>query len=150
MTGVFTVTFTPNLAGTSFQILMRFNGLEVDSTAEYRSNTLTVLPNPTPSASTSNYTILPLSDQFSIVHSGPDPVTYYTYQTGDYFNVILDSRDEFENLRYSQTADKYYVTLTKDCTVPLSQGLSCSATVISGLHMTAMGNGSYVDNSLQF
>lgn len=42
--GVFDFTFTPELSGTSFKIVLYLNGLEVDSTAEYRSTPLVVLP----------------------------------------------------------------------------------------------------------
>jgi hypothetical protein len=58
-TGVYEVSFSPTLAGTSFRILMKLNGLEIDASAEYRTNTLVVVPALNPSAANCNYTILP-------------------------------------------------------------------------------------------
>jgi hypothetical protein len=113
-TGVYDVTFTPTLAGTSFQILMRFNGLEVDSTADYRSNPLVVLPAVTPSAAHCNYTILPQPGQATTAYADQVASTSYEYTTGDIFNVILDSRDQYSNLRYESTADVFNVVLTAD------------------------------------
>ena len=52
------MTFAPITAGSSYKILLYINGEEVDTTAEYRSKPLVVLPAVTTAATTSNYTIL--------------------------------------------------------------------------------------------
>jgi len=115
-TGVFEVSFSPELAGTTFRILLRLNGLDVDSTAEYRTRPLVVYPAPTPSALPSNYTILPEPHQAVTLWVGVVSSTSYTYTTGEYFRVLIDGRDQFDNLRYQDTTDVFQVELTGQTT----------------------------------
>jgi hypothetical protein len=64
-TGVYEVTVSPELAGTSFIFVLRLNGLDVDATADYHQQPLVVRPSLTASALQCNYTILPLTSQFT-------------------------------------------------------------------------------------
>ena len=115
--GVFDVTFTPTLAGTSFKILLGLNGLDVDSTAAYRAKPLVVLPAPLTSAPHSNYTILTEPGQriacvAPCVYVDEVASTSYAYIAGDKFRVLIDARDQFSNLRYDSTTDQFEVKLT--------------------------------------
>jgi len=115
--GVFYVTFTPTLAGTSFKILLSLNGLDVDTTAAYRAKPLVVLPAPLTSAPHSNYTILTEPGQriacvAPCVYVDEVASTSYSYIAGDKFRVLMDARDQFSNLRYDSTTDQFEVKLT--------------------------------------
>ena len=158
--GVFIVTFTPTLAGTSFKIRLSLNGLDVDATAAYRSKPLVVLPATTTSAVHSNYTILTQPGQAVrssvpnkvekvdnggvITYVDVDPLasTSYTYVTGDYFRVLIDARDEFSNLRYASTTDKFEVRLTGETLGTLVEGTLDNGRIV------AHGNGSYTADLL--
>jgi hypothetical protein len=110
--GVFHIEFKPTLAGKQFMIILQLNGLDVDNTAEYLSRPLVVLPTVTTSAIHSNYTILSLSNQTTIQYIDKEETRSYMYTAGDSITILIDSRDEFSNLRYASTSDKYTVKLT--------------------------------------
>jgi len=137
-TGVFTVSFSPTLAGDNFKIVLRLNGLDVDATAEYRTKPLVILPAPVTSAPNCNYTILTQPGQEYREYDDQPESTSYIYITGNYIRILIDARDEFDNLRFNSETDVFQVVLTGQVT-----GADVSGAAV------AMGNGSYVAH-LQF
>lgn len=131
--GVFEVSFSPTFAGSTFRILLRLNGLDVDAAAAYRAQPLVVLPAPSSSAATCNYTILAEPGQAYTQFTDQVGSTSYEYEAGAFFRVLIDARDEFANLRFDSLGDVFEVRLTGQAT----------AVVVSG-PAAAMGNGSYV------
>jgi len=108
---VYEVTFPPTISGKTFKIKLTLNGLDVDSTAEYRSLPLVVEPAPLTSANHTNYTILAAPDQSLLQYVDQEASRSYTYVTGDIFRVLIDARDVYSNLRYDSTEDVYTIRL---------------------------------------
>jgi hypothetical protein len=88
--GAFHLTFTPILSGT-FDLHIILNGLHVDS-SPYRVSVQPALATHAPSST--------IVDINSMVHA-----------TGQYLRFIIESRDQFRNLRNSSVQDVYVVTL---------------------------------------
>lgn len=88
--GAFHLTFTPTLSG-NFDLHIMFNGLHVDN-SPYRVSVQPALATHAPSSTIVNIN--------SMVHS-----------TGEYLRFIIESRDQFSNLRKTSIEDVYVVTL---------------------------------------
>lgn len=88
--GAFHLTFTPTLSGT-FDLHIMLNGLHVDS-SPYRVTVQPALATHAPSS-----TIVNINSKL--------------HATGQYQRFIIESRDQFGNLRNSSVEDVYLVTL---------------------------------------
>ena len=90
------------------------------------------------SAPNCNYTILTKPGQGARGFADQPASTSYTYITGDFIRVLIDARDEFDNLRFDSETEVFQVVLTGQAT-----GADVSGAAV------AMGNGYYVAD-LQF
>jgi hypothetical protein len=111
--GSFRVSFAPTLAG-KFNMHLMFNGLEID-TSPYE-----VLVIPALATDSVCSTIVNID---SSVHT-----------TGESLVFVIESRDQFSNLRTTPLTDVYVVTLTGET----------SGTVYTGATPVANRNGTYI------
>jgi hypothetical protein len=110
--GSFRVSFTPTIAG-KFNMHLMFNGLEID-TSPYE-----VLVTPALATNAASSTIVNINSK---VHT-----------TGESLVFIIESRDQFSNLRTTSLTDVYVVTLTGET----------SGTVYTAATPVANKNGTY-------